>query len=134
MQARPTTIFRSHRPLPGSTAPDTESRRNHANLLKPNLGAGIQSRERYDERIPRTRESRNGRVITTTETGRIYRVTGDKVRIVNADLNAAVELAQQRAIGEGKHGVLVTRHGPACFTVAVSAEVPYGVTQERERA
>ncbi len=73
-------------------------------------------------------------MITTTGTGRTYRVTGDKVRIVNADLNAAVELAQQHAIGEGKHGVLVTRHGPACFTVAVSADVPYGITLERERA
>ncbi|WP_028266855.1 hypothetical protein [Arthrobacter sp. MA-N2] len=73
-------------------------------------------------------------MITTTEAGRTYCVTGDKVPIVNADLNAAVDLAQQDAIGEGEHGVLVTRHGPACFTVAVSAEVPYGITQERERA
>lgn len=73
-------------------------------------------------------------MITTTETGRTYRVTGDKARIVTADLNAAVELAQQHAIGEGKHGVLVTRHGPACYTVAVSADVPYGITQEREHA
>jgi len=101
-------------------------------LLKPILGARIQSRERYD-RIPRATESRNGRMIMRTETGGTYRVTGDRVRIVNADLDAAVELAQQHAIGEGKHGVLVTRHGPACFTVAVSAEVPYGITQERER-
>ncbi len=52
-------------------------------------------------------------MITTTETGRIYRVTGDKVRIVNADLNAAVELTQQRAIGEGKHGVLVEHDSDA---------------------
>ncbi|MFH5877327.1 hypothetical protein [Arthrobacter sp. NA-172] len=73
-------------------------------------------------------------MITTTETGRTYRVTGDQVRIVNADLNAAVELAQQDAIGEGTHGVLVTRHGPACFTVAVSSDVPYGITHEREHA
>jgi hypothetical protein len=120
------------RHLPGSTVPDTESPRRQTNLLKPILGARIQSRERYD-RIPRATESRNGRMIMRTETGGTYRVTGDRVRIVNADLDAAVELAQQHAIGEGKHGVLVTRHGPACFTVAVSAEVPYGITQERER-
>lgn len=73
-------------------------------------------------------------MITRTETRRTYRFTRDRVRIVNADLNAAVELAQQHAIGEGRHGVLVTRHGPACFTVASSAAVPYGITQERERA
>ena len=73
-------------------------------------------------------------MITTTETGRIYRVTGDTRRLVSEDLNAAVELAQQRAMGEGKHGVLVTRHGPASFTVAVSGEVPYGITLEREHS
>jgi photosystem II stability/assembly factor-like uncharacterized protein len=84
--------------------------------------------------MPRTTESRNGTVITTTETGRIYRVTGDKRHIVTADLDAAVELAQQHAMGEGKHGVLVTRHGPASFTVAVSADVPYGISQEREHS
>jgi hypothetical protein len=85
-------------------------------------------------RIPRTTESRNGRVIMTIETGRIYRVTGDTARMVSEDLNAAVELAQRHAMGEGKHGVLVTRHGPVSFTVAVSREVPYGITQEREHS
>ncbi|SDL16735.1 hypothetical protein [Arthrobacter sp. ok362] len=71
-------------------------------------------------------------MITTNETGRIYRVTGDSPHIVGAGLNAAVELAQQPAMGEGKHGVLVERHGPASFTVAVRGYVPYGITQERE--
>jgi hypothetical protein len=70
----------------------------------------------------------------TTETGRIYRVTGDIARMVSEDLDAAVELAQQHAMGEGKHGVLVTRHGPGSFTVAVSGDVPYGITQEREHS
>ena len=69
----------------------------------------------------------------TTETGHIYRVTGDTPRMVSEDLNAAVELAQQHAIREGKHGVLVTRHGPASFTVAVSGDVPYGITLERDQ-
>jgi photosystem II stability/assembly factor-like uncharacterized protein len=85
-------------------------------------------------RIPRTTESRNGTVIMTTETGRIYRVTGDTPRMVSEDLDAAAELAQQHAMGEGKHGVLVTRHGPASFTVAVSGDVPYGTTREREHS
>nr|WP_173160779.1 hypothetical protein [Arthrobacter sp. 68b] len=83
-------------------------------------------------RIPRPTERRNCTVITTIETGRVYRVTGDTPRTVREDLNTAVELAQQHAMGEGKHGVLVTRHGPASFTVAASVDVPYGVTQERE--
>jgi len=70
----------------------------------------------------------------TTETGRIDRVTGDSPHIVGAELNAAVELAQQHAMGEGKHGALVTRQGPASFTVAVSGDVPYGITQDGERS
>jgi hypothetical protein len=73
-------------------------------------------------------------VIVTTQTGRIYHVTGDTPRMVSEDLDAAVELAQQRAMVEGKHGVLVTRHEPASFTVAVSVDVPYGITQEREHS
>jgi hypothetical protein len=73
-------------------------------------------------------------VITTTETGRIYRVTGETRRLVTGDLNAAVELAQRHAMGEGKHGVLVTRHWPSSFTVAVSGDVPYGITQERDHS
>jgi hypothetical protein len=73
-------------------------------------------------------------VITTAETGRIYRVTGDKRHILNAGLDAAVGLAQQHAMREGRHGVLITRHGTASFTVAVSAEVPYGISQECEHS
>jgi hypothetical protein len=73
-------------------------------------------------------------VITTTETGRVYGVTGDTARMVSEDLNAAVELAERHAMAEGKHGVLVTRHGPASFTVAVCGHVPYGITQEREHS
>lgn len=68
-------------------------------------------------------------MIATIETGRIYRVAGDNARIVSEDLNAAVDVAQQHAVAEHKHGVLVARHGPASFTVAVSGDVPYGSTQ-----
>jgi hypothetical protein len=69
-------------------------------------------------------------MITTTETGRIYRVVGDKPQLIEEDLNAAVELVRKEAIKEGRHGILVTRHASACFTVAVSADVPYGMTRE----
>jgi hypothetical protein len=78
------------------------------------------------------RESRKRRMIRTTENGRCYGVTGDEPRLIEEHLNRAVELARQRAVEEGRHGVLVTRHGPASFTVAVSADVPYGITRERE--
>ena len=71
-------------------------------------------------------------MIRTTENGRCYCVTGDEPHLIEEDLNAAVELAQQQALEEGRHGILVTRHGPASFTVAVSADVPFGITRERE--
>jgi hypothetical protein len=69
-------------------------------------------------------------MITTTETGRAYHVTGNKPQQIEDDLNAAVELIRQEAIKEGLYGILVTRHGPASFTVAMSAEVPYGLIGE----
>lgn len=50
-------------------------------------------------------ERGDGTVITTTETERIYRVTGDDPRLVIVDLNAAVELAQEQAMGEGKQAL-----------------------------
>jgi hypothetical protein len=78
------------------------------------------------------RESRKRRMIRTTENKRCYGVTGDEPHLIEEHLNRAVELARQRAEEEGRHGVLVTRHGPASFTVAVSADVTYGITRERE--
>jgi hypothetical protein len=63
----------------------------------------------------------------------MYHVTADKPQLIDQDLNAAVAIAQQQAIKGGRHGILVTRHGPASFTVAVSADVPYGITQERDQ-
>lgn len=69
---------------------------------------------------------------TTSGTGRIYHVTADKPHLIDEAINAANELAQRKAIEEGRNGILVTRHGPASFTVAVSVDVPYGITQERE--
>ena len=69
-------------------------------------------------------------MITTTEPGRIYQVTGDNPQLIDGDLNAAVDLALEHATKEARHGPLVTRHTPASFTVDVSTDVPYGMTQE----
>ncbi|PNH86200.1 hypothetical protein CXZ05_02100 [Arthrobacter sp. AFG20] len=69
-------------------------------------------------------------MITGTETGHVYRVTGDKPRLIDEDLGRAVELVQRRAMTDGRHGILVTRHSAGSFSVAVSADVPYGVTRE----
>jgi hypothetical protein len=69
-------------------------------------------------------------MILTSECGLVYRVTGEKPRLIDSDLNAAVDLALEHAMKGRRHGILVTRHSPASFTVAVSAKVPYGSTEE----
>ena len=72
--------------------------------------------------------------MTTAATGPTYHVTTDEPQLIAERLDAAEKLAQERALWEGSHGILVTRHGPTSFTVTVSADVPYGVTQERDLA
>ncbi|RKO20424.1 hypothetical protein D7Z96_18820 [Pseudarthrobacter phenanthrenivorans] len=69
-------------------------------------------------------------MITTLKAGSAYHVTGNTPQSIQEDLDSAVELARQQAMKDGRHGVLVTRHDPASFTVALSHEVPYGTTQE----
>ena len=72
-------------------------------------------------------------MITATTTP-IYHVAADEPQLIAERLDAAERLAQERALREGSHGILVTRHGPTSFTVTLSADVPYGITQERDLA
>jgi hypothetical protein len=51
---------------------------------------------------------------------------------VQDQLDTALEAARSLAISGGRHGVLLTRHSHETYTVAVSPEVPYGMTYERE--
>ena len=46
------------------------------------------------------------------------------------DLSAAVSLIRDRAIEEGRHGILITQHSYTEFTVTISEDVPYGMTME----
>lgn len=69
-------------------------------------------------------------MINIIQAGRAYHVTGDNPQSIQEDLDSAVELARQQAVKDGRHGIMVTRLGPASFTVTLSAEVPYGITQE----
>jgi hypothetical protein len=45
-------------------------------------------------------------------------------------LEAAVKKLQQAATVHGRHGILVTRHEPGAYTVALSEDVPFGITRE----
>lgn len=50
---------------------------------------------------------------------------------METELEAAVSRARETAVKE-QAGILVTRNGPTTFTVEVSGEVPYGLTEEQQ--
>ncbi|NUU31939.1 hypothetical protein HNO80_10075 [Arthrobacter sp. C9C5] len=64
----------------------------------------------------------------------MYHVTADEPHLIAERLDAAEEQARARALVEGKHGILVTRHGSNSFTVSLSPDVPYGTTRECDLA
>jgi hypothetical protein len=71
-------------------------------------------------------------MITTIEPGRYFHVRGSTQGQLDEDLNAAVAKARAHALEEGWLGVLITRHGPDIYTVALSSMVPHGETFERD--
>lgn len=71
-------------------------------------------------------------MIITIETGRYFHITGLSPTEIADSINTAVEMARDHSMAEGWQGILVTRHGPDKYTVTLSADVPYGVTQERD--
>jgi hypothetical protein len=52
------------------------------------------------------------------------------LRTIESDLNTAVDIVRTQAMRERRQGILVTQHGYATYTVAVSRDVPYGQTHE----
>lgn len=50
---------------------------------------------------------------------------------MEARLEQAAALLQDRAQALGDRGILVTRHSPWDFTLQLDPEVPYGLTLER---
>ena len=71
-------------------------------------------------------------MITTIEPDRYFHVTGHAQGQIDDDLNTAVEKARAHASNEAWLGILVTRHSPDLYTVALSSLVPYGQTLERD--
>lgn len=47
-------------------------------------------------------------------------------------LDIVHEAVRSLAISGGRNGVLITRHSHDTYTVAISPDVPYGMTHERE--
>jgi len=71
-------------------------------------------------------------MITTIEPGRYFHVIAQNQSQIQDELNTAVESARAHASMEGWLGILVTRHSPETYTVALSPSVPYGLTIERD--
>ncbi|WP_426998129.1 hypothetical protein [Pseudarthrobacter sp. N5] len=61
----------------------------------------------------------------------VLEVHAEYAALLGEELDAAVRAARAKAMEERRHGILVTRHHHTLFTVAVSADVPYGLTLER---
>jgi hypothetical protein len=70
--------------------------------------------------------------MTSKTTELIAEITATRASTLEHELNTAVDKAREKAMTDGRHGILVTRHGYSSFTVELSPEVPYGLTQERE--
>lgn len=51
-------------------------------------------------------------------------------QLVDEELDSAVAVLQPAALDE-RHGVLVTRHSPRHYSVAISAAVPFGTIMEQ---
>lgn len=70
----------------------------------------------------------------TTETGtHILEIKAHDANSLQDHLNAALLMAQGKAISECRHGILVTQHGYTSYTVAITPDVPYGETRERRQ-
>lgn len=71
-------------------------------------------------------------MISVIDPGHYFHVTVQNDDQRDVELSAAVTMALESAQHYGWMGVMVTRHSPTVFTVAVSENVPYGITAERD--
>lgn len=69
--------------------------------------------------------------MTKTAGPLVLEVTADDNATLHRRLDRAEILAQQAAMNDRTGGVLITRHSPGRFTVAVSESVPFGLTREQ---
>jgi hypothetical protein len=68
----------------------------------------------------------------TPNHGPVLEVAAEDPQLLTDRLEAAERQAQEWAMREGRYGILVTRHTPTSFTVALNEAVPYGTTRERD--
>jgi hypothetical protein len=63
----------------------------------------------------------------------VLEVTGQDPDAVQDNLTAAVHAAREQAMLVGGYGIMITQHDFDSFTVAPSADVPYGQTYEQRQ-
>lgn len=71
-----------------------------------------------------------GTTVSTTFDQPIAVTATDRVSMERR-LDDAVAMAMNQAMQPGRRGILVTRHSYDFFTVALSHDVPFGLTRER---
>lgn len=65
-----------------------------------------------------------------TQTAERIEVLATSRRQLDELLSGAEKLLRPRAIADGDAGILVTRHSPYRYTLALSDSVPFGETHE----
>ncbi|WP_139007257.1 hypothetical protein [Arthrobacter crystallopoietes] len=66
--------------------------------------------------------------MTTTHAQK--KITATTAEEAQRFLDIVVEDLRHLAVNKGTHGILVTKTGPGQFTVELSENVPYGITEE----
>lgn len=67
---------------------------------------------------------------TATLEARSIRLSFDHADEINVGLEQAVDALIEAAAETGECGILVTRHEPGTYTVALDENVPFGQTHE----
>jgi len=70
----------------------------------------------------------------TPRTELLATVTTTSRATMDHDLNMAVHAAMQRAIIDGRRGILVTQLDHGSFAIELTEEVPYGYTYEKRNS
>lgn len=80
--------------------------------------------------VPANNKTREGLTIINTQDFTLT-ITVPNRASLERQLDAAVALAQSKAMHPPAKGILVTRHDYDCFTVALSDTVPFGLIREK---
>ena len=90
---------------------------------------GIGQSQTVNHHAKDTHHELGAKMITTIAAGH-YRVTASTRHEIDEGIHTALEAAQHYSMTGSRQGIVITRHAPDSYTVAVSQDVPYGLTVE----